>query len=455
MAMRRTPSLPGFGRAPFRGALVPLLLLLALSLLVPGCQKDDDKLLKPGSVADNVVTAVYIPPDLFHGNEVKMDGDAKDREWGGPLDSARPYTQVRLTSEDGAGEPGDPIYVSMKAVYTDTDIFLLLRWADTKADAMKDPLYYVGPDLTDSTGCQNLLVAESSWSRTYRNLPAQDEDRLTLAFEMEPTGDNLGTYREQGCLVACHPNQNPQFGRPGYGRLDVWEWLACRTNLARNKYTDFDNADFPVYGIPGYLDDLSADPDGGLVPDPGRPCWLPNTFPGSNRPRWIYRLKDDPFSKPLDPNNCFSAFGEKCRINNGLPNYYIWREDIERIPDEFTRCDSMNAAVLPQGKDPRKWRPGDAVSAYFYTYPEGSRADLRGKGVYDDKTGLWTMEMARPLRTADAYNDLQFTGEPGTEFVFTVAVADNSARRHWGSGPQVLRFGSKARVSASAPGNGE
>jgi hypothetical protein len=464
MAMRRTPLLPGADRNPLRGALVrPLLLLLVMSL-VPACQNDDDKLLRPGSVAGNVVTAFYIPTSEFSGHEILMDGEAKDKEWGGPLDLDRPYAQVHVTSANGTGDPGEPIYVAMKVVYTDTDIFFLFRWVDRVPNMIKDALCYVGPNLTDSTGRQDVLVAESSWARETPLFAREDEDRLSLAFEMEPTDDALGTFREQGCRVACHLNQSPSFGRPAHGRLDVWQWLACRTNQVRDKYTENDNGNYPAFGIPGYLDDFSADPVGGLVPDPGRSCWFPNTFPGSNRPRWIYRPGDDPFYKPSNPNNCFSRFGEDCRVNNGISLYYIWRDDVERIPAEFSAVDTTNWATLPAGKPEHKWRPGesgatltlpDRVSAFYFTYPSESRADVRGKAVFDAKIGLWTLEVARPLRTGDGFNDVQFTGEPGSEVVFTAAIADNSARRHWGSGPQVLRFGSKTRGPTAASGNGD
>jgi hypothetical protein len=464
MAMRRRPSRPSVGRNPFRGALVlPLLLLLASLLLIPACQSDDDKLLKPGSVACNIVTAFYIPGSQFTGHEILMDGEAKDKEWGGPRDLDRPYSQIRLTSQNGAGDPGEPIYLAMKAVYTDTDIFFLFRWVDRVPNVMKDALCYVGPDLTDSTGIQDVLMAESSWARETPLYARQDEDRLSLAFEMEPTDDALGAFRDQGCLVACHLNQSPSFGRPAHGRLDVWQWLACRTNQVRNKYIETDNGNFPVFGIPGYLDDYSADPVGGLVPDPGRSCWFPNTREGSNRPLWVYRPNDDPFYKPTNPNSCFSQFGEDCRVNNGLSLFYLWRDNVERIPPEFSAADTVNWATLPPGKPEHKWRPGnratftlpDRVSAFYFTYPSESRADVRGKAVFDEKVGIWTLEVARPLRTGDGFNDVQFTGEAGSEVVFAAAVADNSAQRHWGSGPQVLRFGSKTRVPTGASGNGD
>lgn len=454
MALRRRPSLPRGGRDRFRGASHrPLLLLLTLLLLVPACQSDDDELLKPGEVASNIITAFYVPSDEFEGHEIEMDGAAKDTEWGGRTDTARPYIHVRLTSEDGAGDPGAPVYASVKAVYTDTDIFFLFRWVDDSPDMWKDALYYVGPDLIDSVGLQPGLLDESSWARETMFYPRQDEDRFTVAFDMEPTGDALGTFREQGCLVACHLNQTPAFGTPTYGRLDVWQWLACRTNQVRRTYTPTDDANFPAFAIPGYLDDYVVDPVGGLAPDPGLSCWFPNTLSGSNRPRWIYRPADDPFNKPADPDNCLNDFYEDCRVNNGLGLYYLWREDIERIPLESAASDTINSAV--PGRDARKWMYGDIVTAFYYTYPTESRADVRGKAVFDQKAGVWTLEVGRPLRTSDTINDVQFTGAAGSEFVFTLAIANNSADRHWGSGPQVLRFGPKTRVPAGASGNGD
>jgi hypothetical protein len=105
MAMSRMPSHPDFFRTSIRTPVFrPLHVLLTFLCALTACQADDDKLLNPGDAASNVVTAVYISPEEFRRHEIKMDGEAKDTEWGGALDAARAYTQVRLTGGNGAGD---------------------------------------------------------------------------------------------------------------------------------------------------------------------------------------------------------------------------------------------------------------------------------------------------------------------------------------------------------------
>jgi hypothetical protein len=440
-------SLPSDRSSRRSAGLIRVLVFASMTLgclLTAACQKDD--LLKPGSVETNVVTAVYVSSAEFAENTIKLDGQALEREWGGPLDPDRPFTQIRLTADNGSGSPGPPRYVSAKAVYTDSDVFLLMQWTDHQPDAMKDAVFYDGPDLVEGTGvCPSILMQDEVWNRNYGG-QTWDEDRFTLAFEMEPTGDDFGSFDSQGCRTACHPGQSPAFGRPAYGRLDVWQWLACRTNVSRNLYTATDNPNSPKYGVPAYLDDGSVDPVTGLTPDPGAPTFLPNRAPGHTRPLYVYRPLNDPFAKPADPSRCFNKVGEKCKVNNGLPYFYIWREDLDAYVPPFSVCDSINNAVLPQGQEARLWRNGDAVSGYYFTYPTDSRADVRGKALHS--VGVWTLEIARPLDTRDPYYDVIFPGHAGDEFVFTVAVADNSLNTHWGSGPQILRFGPKSTRAA-------
>jgi hypothetical protein len=430
---------------------VLLLACAGTGLLAMACQKND--LLKPGSVQTNIVTAYYISSADLAANPIKMDGQALEREWGGPLDHDRPFTQIRMTAEDGSGNPGAVTYLSVKAVYTDNDLFMLVKWSDPQPDLMKDAVFYTGPDLTGREGCQDVLVDDRNWTRSYGGR-VWDEDKLFLAFEMQSTGDNSGSFHENGCLSACHQTQSPVFGRPGYGRLDVWEWLACRTNPSRNLFSPTDDANSPRYGTPAYLDDYVADAVSGLVPDPGTFTWRQNWINGQVRPEYVYRPLDDPYFKPGNPSYCPNDFGEKCKVNNGLPYYYIWRERSINwnllLP--IGRCDTLNNAVLPQGQEPRAWRPGDAVGGYFYTYPEGSRADVRGKGLHT--LGIWTLEIGRELNTGDAANDIIFSGNPGDEVVFTAAVADNSTVTHWGSAPQILRFGPKPVIRAQSRGQG-
>ena len=68
-------------------------------------------------------------------------------EWGG---IAVPFQNIRVSAENGGAHPTTPAYVSMKAVYTDRDIFFLIRWVDGAPNEMKDVTFYSGPDLDGS-----------------------------------------------------------------------------------------------------------------------------------------------------------------------------------------------------------------------------------------------------------------------------------------------------------------
>ncbi|MEZ4653091.1 MAG: ethylbenzene dehydrogenase-related protein [Candidatus Eisenbacteria bacterium] len=425
--------------------------LAAGLLFVAACQ-DESKLTAPGEVPVDVMTATFLPDSIFQINPIDLNGEAIEREWGGPLDTELPYFQIRMSAENGSGDPGEPTYVSVKAVYTERDIYFLFRWNDTTENLMRDALY-----LTKQVepGCNADLIDPANWSFTdpLRPLaPRNNEDRFSIAFQMTEAGDAQGTFAQDGCTVACHLDDSPAFGKPDYGRLDLWQWEATRTNPVRDLYSRDENGTLPLRGTPGYLEDQIIDPVTGLSYDPGTPPWRFNFAGSSALPLEIYRRRDDPFFNPTDPG-CTNDFGEGCRINNGLELYYIWREDLRNQIAAFAECDSTNFAALPQGTEPRPWRIGDAVSGYWYTYPSGSRADVHGKAALDEDAGIWTLECGRPLDTRDPANDVIFSGVPGEEVVFSIAIFDNSGTVHWGSGPQRLKFGPRnQRRARPAPG---
>lgn len=427
---------------------------LALAGLLTSCQEDD--LLKPGDTEVNVLSAFYVPNEIFDENTIELDGLALEREWGGPLDRVRTYHQIRMSREEGSGDPGEPKIVSCKAVYTDTDLYVLCQWSDGEPDEMKDATFYYGPDLyPDTLGlyydrCLDFLPTDQVWSRIPPGgtIPL-DEDRLSIAWQMEPTRDELGSFEEQGCQVACHVGRSPAFGTPTEGRLDVWTWLAARTNRLRNLYKTIDSPVFPRWGTPAYLEDYVCEPVGGLIPDPGTPAWRQNWVGDHTYPLRVYRALDDPLNN--EQSNCRNDFGEECKINNRIDVWYDFQEDGARFISPFGSCDTINTQVLPQGQALRKWVRGDAIAGYWYTYPSGSRADVRGTAEYvGGADNRWTLEIARPLDTLDPANDVIFTGEAGSEVYFTVALMDNNGAVHWGSGPQRIRFGPKSAGRTSA-----
>jgi hypothetical protein len=175
---------------------------------------------------------------------------------------------------------------------------------------------------------------------------------------------------------------------------------------------------------------------------------MPNFLPGVPLPLHVYRREDDGFFEPPDPENTLNRFGEVARPNNLVPPTFIWRENPNNYVAPFAACDTLNETITP---DPRRWATGDLVAGYMLTYPSGSRADVRGKGLHDQDIQAWTLEMARELDTGhsgEIQDDVVFDPDADEVYHFTIAVFDGTTRDHWGSEPQVLVFGPRDESAA-------
>jgi len=414
-----------------------------------GCGQEDVS--RPEDTPTNVITAVYQSPQEFERGMIELNGERLDLEWGGEFTPELPFTQVRLSAAEGSGSPGGVQYVAVKAIYTNTHLYMLLQWVDPAPNALKDIFVYTGPDLgrpivhctagvcdtTYRTGPQDSLLLPAWWTQL------GEDDKIALAFEMDEAEGlpGEGSFRENGCQVACHTTGPVEFGATGSGRLDVWYWLAGRTNPVRNIFNPGDDPEDPRQGTPGYMDDWYTSPAGGLVTDPGQPGYFPNFEPGSGVPRHPYRRVNDRLHEPINPATCVNRFLQSCVSNNGVQTLYLWREQAATYYPPFAAIDTLFEGNIPA--DARRWVPGDIVPGYVLTYPSESRADVRASGGHEEEAHVWTLEVARRLNTGDPDHDVIFEPESGRLYYFTIAVFDADVRNHWGSEPQILRFGPK------------
>ena len=82
-----------------------------------------------------------------------------------------------------------------------------------------------------------------------------------------------------------------------------------------------------------------------------------------------------------------------------------------RIGDEGASADKKRIVIDYQG---------DVVDQYESVIPEGSRADVRAKGVW--KNGVWTVEFGRKLNTGHS-DDIQFDPASSKKYQFGISVA--------------------------------
>ena len=171
------------------------------------------------------------------------------------------------------------------------------------------------------------------------------EDMLAFLW---PDPDVYADFDQSGCTATCHAEGGGYRHRTPRGTyIDGWVWGAGRTNPR-----DHLNDGWLVFagwgndsGRAPYLDNRPAE---GFVP------WTP-----------LYQHADDP--------------------NDNA--HYLFEEDA--VPFQ------------PEG-----WLGGSTVPGYVLQISDGSRADVRGCGVYG--SGSWSVELGRSLLTVDVL-DFQFS----------------------------------------------
>ena len=393
--------------------------------VIAGCSDD---VVDPDVVSTNILDSHFVPRVenaigvATNPAVPRLDGERFDTEWGSVDFNTIPWKAIRMTSDHGSGNPGTPMFALVKSVHTEKHIYFLVQWKDSTQDDRKDIFTYVGPDIDRlSVGeCYPQYYLNGDyWTRT------NDEDWVSFAFEMEPAADPAGSFAEQGCLVACHGGN---FGNPTTGRLDVWEWMAARTNPPNVLFNPNDSPVNPLEGEAGYADDLFADANG-LQPDEpvSAAAFASNARATDGRvPNLMYRRIEglcDPDNGGLTPRSAF-LWGP-CVLQSFV----------------IVECDTMNEAPVDQTA-PRKWHAGDTVPGYILKRPDGGRANIRAKGTWENDLHVWTLEIARPLRAdaSEAGKDVDFDLAAKRDYRFTLAIANNSSDVHYGSEVQTLRF---------------
>lgn len=150
-----------------------------------------------------LISSVYSNPQLSQANTLTayktetaltLDGVADEAAWG----NATAY--VVTTLESGGSIPNTAI--TLKAVFTATNIYILASWADTTFSASRDKYVWNGSEFVDIAG-------------------SNSEDRLALMWEI----NDIAGFETVGCTVKCH-SPTAYLGTGELG--DIWHLKAAR-----------------------------------------------------------------------------------------------------------------------------------------------------------------------------------------------------------------------------------
>ena len=297
-----------------------------------------------------------------------------------------------------SGGWGEAEFVSVKAVYDGTYLYMLLVWADDKASIRRQPwVKQADGSWTTLQGKSPTPTTGTTWNQYLGAADEEDparfnyEDKFAIMWNTYGAG-NIAGFDQTGCAVVCH--DPTQANRPGtsynseeawsaakkYANApaeiaDLWHWKLVRTN----QHAKADDQ-YVRYWVPG----ATGAGDGGRASDAGASGYGSNPAL-TGRPR--YRGP-----------------------STAVPPYYIF--DNQKVP-----LTDAEVAAMPVGQ---------AIANMITSGPTLGRGDVDAKGLWN--SGAWVLEIRRKLVTTDA-TDVQFD-DLARKYAFGVAVFDNAQIEH-------------------------
>ncbi len=280
--------------------------------------------------------------------------------------------------KNGANLPGGATSVSLRALYDDTNLYMLVQWGDPTQSYRRSPWQKQADgtwkklgDPNDKGGDNNLVY----------------EDKLAFIWNIN---DSIKGFNQAGCLVTCHPGETKPFGNKytsAEGELgDIWHLKSVRTGpvgQVDDQYLDSTRYNATSAPEAGRKSDARA--GGGYVDNQTTDRKMP-----------AFALPDN---KPAPP---------------------YWLPDSEKV-----------------AFDDSKYKPGDEVPSIIIAPFKGDRGDISSAQSWKD--GTWTLELSRKLNTGSK-TDVQFA-DLAKSYFFGVAVFENVQVRHaWNAGALKLVF---------------
>lgn len=266
------------------------------------------------------------------------------------------------------GYSGDS--VTLKAVYTEQEIFLLVTWADYSHSVQQAGSWgrvHVGAQFGKASA-----EAVDRWERF------SFEDMLSLLWNLD-----AADFTRQDALK---PLLTPVGGPTSGGTIDRWLWAAGSTN--------------PVH----YLLDQYLDANG-LRDDSGTSFAIPNTA-----------MEDNPQTAMNE--KAYPAFMPRADLTQRkIPKLFVVKGEKPILLYYRAEVEPFDLALVN--------REDTLPGVIFAEHPAGSVADVTGYAVHATEEETWTLEIRRALTTSTPGEDVQFS-DLSASYTFAIAVFDNT-----------------------------
>jgi hypothetical protein len=321
-----------------------------------------------------------------------LDGDGSDAAWGG----AAPVT---VTASGGANFPGGSTEVTMRTVYTNDRLYMLVIWNDSTDSYDRFPWMF---DAGMGKWYQKNLENDTKAVANY-------EDKLAFLWNIN---DTIAGYNENGCGVTCHfstPGRDKplKYTNAGGELGDIWHWKRVRTG--------------PV----GQTDDQYLDNDT-VAKEAGRKS-DPKTGGGYSNNNQTLNFTDDPANSTAVPKYIYPGA-------TGMQAYYVLDTDLDAAAVKVTGVYTNGTLVTASGMlvpDAGSHLPGIIIGKI-----KGDRGEIDTASAWAD--GKWTLEIARNLTTGSS-KDVQFS-DLSKPYYFGIAPFDDSQIAHAMSGLIKMTF---------------
>jgi hypothetical protein len=175
---------------------------------------------------------------------------------------------ARIAVEGRAALAGRNEEVTLRAVYTDEELYFLFRWQDPTRSVTKQAWMFDGAHWKHLEG---------------------DEDRLAVLFEIT----RIDKFATRGCAIVCHsPPDLPRekwvlATRSATEKGDLWHWKAARS-------APYQVADDSWLTTPGHLGEYDPSKQSGRRSDAGRGGDLKNELADKSGPRYMQSPSKQP-----------------------------------------------------------------------------------------------------------------------------------------------------------------